>query len=204
MRIGIYSTILSCLIHLPKIDSFHFIPKSLSSSTTSISSISTFPSLQQTPKPKSTRTSSNSISIHLNKNQNDNDSNTDEIMNTDEELFTQTTLENQNNVKNRLYQDDDAFVLHDLQKRQYQLEKGIGKRYQTMTQKGFLNIHSDPYSEPYCLDNVIGQLCEGQIVTAIDVHEDWIRHDAKIEGTDQYGWSIRTFGGFTWLQALDD
>jgi len=88
-------------------------------------------------------------------------------------------------------------LYEELKRRQVQLEKGIGKRYKTRTQKGFLNIHSDPHSGPYDVDNIIGQLQEGQIVRSVGPPiDDWIHHDAG-------GWSISKFEGFTFLEPLN-
>lgn len=88
-----------------------------------------------------------------------------------------------------------------LESRQRDLKEGIGKRYICRTQKGFLNVHQEP-SHPYDLSNIVGQLWEGQIVTSLapsSSHQDgsWIRHDHG-------GWSIRVFGGFVWLEPLNE
>ena len=101
------------------------------------------------------------------------------------------------NVDKVVDKEGSAVLYEELKHRQVQLDKGIGKRYKTRTQKGFLNIHSDPHSGPYNLDNVIGQLQEGQIVKSIEPSvDDWIHHDAG-------GWSISNFEGFTFLEPLN-
>jgi hypothetical protein len=83
-----------------------------------------------------------------------------------------------------------------LRLRQSQLDEGIGKRYITRTQKGFLNVHSYP-GDPFETENIVAQLCEGQIVISVGPSvENWIEHDVG-------GWSIATFDGFNWLEPLD-
>eukprot|EP00587_Corethron_hystrix_P010630 CAMPEP_0113323170 /NCGR_PEP_ID=MMETSP0010_2-20120614/16103_1 /TAXON_ID=216773 ORGANISM="Corethron hystrix, Strain 308" /NCGR_SAMPLE_ID=MMETSP0010_2 /ASSEMBLY_ACC=CAM_ASM_000155 /LENGTH=127 /DNA_ID=CAMNT_0000181933 /DNA_START=36 /DNA_END=416 /DNA_ORIENTATION=+ /assembly_acc=CAM_ASM_000155 len=78
---------------------------------------------------------------------------------------------------------DDGSLLESLRSRQQEIEKGAGRRYITRTQKGFLNVHSTHESGPYAVDNIVGQLEEGQIVTSVGSYEEWIEHDAG-------GWSI--------------
>mmetsp|Transcript_3817 Transcript_3817/g.5738 ORF Transcript_3817/g.5738 Transcript_3817/m.5738 type:complete len:151 (-) Transcript_3817:160-612(-) len=81
--------------------------------------------------------------------------------------------------------------------RQDQLKKGIGKRYIVRTQQGFLNVHSES-TNPFALDNIVGQLAEGDVVTSIDAYEgDWVCHDKG-------GWSIASFRNFTWLEPIDE
>ena len=81
--------------------------------------------------------------------------------------------------------------------RQDQLKKGIGKRYIVRTQQGFLNVHSDA-KNPFALDNIVGQLGEGDVVTSIGVDDgDWVCHDKG-------GWSIARFSNFTWLVPIDE
>eukprot|EP00566_Odontella_aurita_P028788 CAMPEP_0113529588 /NCGR_PEP_ID=MMETSP0015_2-20120614/2477_1 /TAXON_ID=2838 /ORGANISM="Odontella" /LENGTH=151 /DNA_ID=CAMNT_0000428235 /DNA_START=220 /DNA_END=675 /DNA_ORIENTATION=- /assembly_acc=CAM_ASM_000160 len=86
----------------------------------------------------------------------------------------------------------------DLRAREEQIKHGIGRRYRTRTQKGFLNIHSDPKRGPFCLDTIVGQLVEGQVVTSIagEKYSNWVQHDA--------GWSIADFNGVTWLEPIED
>jgi len=115
-------------------------------------------------------------------------------------LFIELPSEKENSLHENT--SNDASLFKSLQKRQSELKKGIGKRFRTKTQKGFLNIHSDPDSEPYCLDNVIGQLPEGEIVTSFDICDDWVYHDGG--KFSEQGWSIREFGGFTWLEPLEE
>lgn len=89
-----------------------------------------------------------------------------------------------------------SYISKSLKKRQKDLKEGIGKRYMVRTQRGFLNVHSDTRSV-YEIDNVVGRLEEGQIVTSIAPNEgEWIKHN---EG----GWSIRFYEGFTWLVEID-
>ena len=88
-------------------------------------------------------------------------------------------------------------VFQALKDRQQSLKLGIGKRYVTRTQRGFLNVHYEPV-DPHKIDNVVGQLEEGQIVTSTGPSRGfWIPHDAG-------GWSIAKYGGFTWLEPIDE
>jgi len=92
---------------------------------------------------------------------------------------------------------DDSSIIKSFQQRQKALQQGIGKRYVTRTQKGFLNIHYEP-TDPHDIDNVVGQLEEGQIVTSTGPTRGfWVPHDAG-------GWSISKYGGFTWLEPIDE
>mmetsp|Transcript_4834 Transcript_4834/g.10029 ORF Transcript_4834/g.10029 Transcript_4834/m.10029 type:complete len:177 (+) Transcript_4834:286-816(+) len=78
-----------------------------------------------------------------------------------------------------------------------ELELGIGKRYIIRTQRGFLNVHHEPI-DPYMSENVVNQLSDGQIVTATGPKRGiWIPHDGG-------GWSVFKYGGFTWLEAIDE
>lgn len=70
------------------------------------------------------------------------------------------------------------------------------QRFLVRTQRGFLNVHSEP-GDPYRHDNVVGRLWEGQIVTGFEQQGDWLRHDGG-------GWSIRFHGGFEWLRPLEE
>eukprot|EP00525_Craspedostauros_australis_P007713 CAMPEP_0198131002 /NCGR_PEP_ID=MMETSP1442-20131203/55169_1 /TAXON_ID= /ORGANISM="Craspedostauros australis, Strain CCMP3328" /LENGTH=173 /DNA_ID=CAMNT_0043791729 /DNA_START=17 /DNA_END=538 /DNA_ORIENTATION=+ len=84
-----------------------------------------------------------------------------------------------------------------LQNRQDELERNVGRRYITRTQKGFLNVHQEP-SDPFDTHNIIDQLAEGQIVESIAPSRGaWIHHDRG-------GWSISKFGGFTWLELIEE
>jgi hypothetical protein len=88
-------------------------------------------------------------------------------------------------------------LMESLQKRQVALKQGIGKRYVTRTQLGFLNVHYEP-TNPHDTDNVVGRLEEGQIVTSTGPKRGfWIPHDGG-------GWSISKYGGFTWLEPIDE
>jgi hypothetical protein len=72
------------------------------------------------------------------------------------------------------------------------------KRYQVCTQKGFLNVHSDPRSGPFATDNLKNKLEEGDIVTSVgEPFGTWIQHDSG-------GWSISKFEGFTYLKPVDE
>ena len=88
-------------------------------------------------------------------------------------------------------------LMQSLQKRQEALKQGVGKRYVTRTQLGFLNVHYEP-TNPHDTDNVVGRLQQGQIVTSTGpMRGFWIPHDGG-------GWSISKFGGFTWLEPIDE
>jgi hypothetical protein len=92
--------------------------------------------------------------------------------------------------------DDDSFM-ESLQNRHQALKQGIGKRYVTRTQQGFLNVHYEP-TDPYDAHNVVGRLEEGQIVTSTGPTRGvWVPHDGG-------GWSISKYGGFTWLEPIDE
>lgn len=85
-----------------------------------------------------------------------------------------------------------------LKARQDEFEQGVGKRFRVCTQRGFLNVHSSYKDGPYANDNVVNQLEEGDIVTSIGPRVgDWVHHDAG-------GWSIAIFGGFRWLEPLEE
>ena len=72
------------------------------------------------------------------------------------------------------------------------------QRYQVCTQKGFLNVHSDPRSGPFATDNVTNKLEEGAIVTSVgEPFGTWIHHDSG-------GWSISKYEGHTWLKPVDE
>jgi hypothetical protein len=93
---------------------------------------------------------------------------------------------------------DQQDLFASLKARQEALEQAIGKRYRVRTQKGFLNVHASYQDGPYAIDNIVNQLEDGEIVTSTgSCIDDWIPHDAG-------GWSIAVFGGFTWLEPLDD
>jgi len=99
-----------------------------------------------------------------------------------------------NSVRNSL-SDDQLFS--SLNRKIKQLELGIGKRYVIRTQRGFLNVHYEP-SDPYMSQNVVNQLSDGDIVTATGPRRGiWIPHDGG-------GWSVYKYGGFTWLEPIDE
>lgn len=103
-------------------------------------------------------------------------------------------LENENNLKNGISDDE---ISHSLSKKIKELKLGIGKRYIIRTQQGFLNVHYEP-TDPYMTENVVDQLSEGQIVTATGPTRGiWIPHDGG-------GWSVSKYGGFTWLEPIDE
>jgi len=91
--------------------------------------------------------------------------------------------------------DDQLFS--SLNRKVKELEVGIGKRYIIRTQRGFLNVHYEP-SDPYMSENVVNQLSDGQIVTATGPKRGiWVPHDGG-------GWSVCKYGGFTWLEPIDE
>jgi hypothetical protein len=92
---------------------------------------------------------------------------------------------------------DTSSLFKSLQDRQDALKQGIGKRYMTRTQKGFLNVHFEP-SDPFDAYNIVNQLQDGDIVTSTGLSRGlWIPHDGG-------GWSISKFGGFTWLEPIEE
>jgi len=73
---------------------------------------------------------------------------------------------------------------------------GAGRIYVVCTQLGFLNVHTEP-GDPNRLDNVVHQIVDGDIVESVGPDSgDWVQHDLG-------GWSIRKYGGFTWLKLYD-
>jgi hypothetical protein len=93
---------------------------------------------------------------------------------------------------------DTSTSLHkSLQDRQDELKRGIGRRFVVRTQKGFLNVHSSLENGPFATDNIVRQLEDGQVVTSVDRIGAWVRHD-------QGGWSISRYGGFVFLQPLEE
>ncbi|CAL1155320.1 unnamed protein product [Cladocopium goreaui] len=89
----------------------------------------------------------------------------------------------------------DEALAESLRRRQEELKKEQPRRYLVQTQRGFLNVHSEP-GDPYRSDNVVGRLFEGDIVIGIQEQDQWLLHEAG-------GWSIRFHGGFEWLKLLD-
>ena len=91
----------------------------------------------------------------------------------------------------------DASLYESLKERKRALKHGIGKRYITRTQKGFLNVHFEP-SDPFDTENVVSTLSEGQIVTSTGPSRgSWIPHDGG-------GWSVGKLNGFVWLEPIDE
>ena len=89
---------------------------------------------------------------------------------------------------------DDLYA--SLRARQDEIKAGGGIRYKVQTQRGFLNVHSEP-EDPFATHNIVSQLQEGQIVTSVGPPSGtWVQHDAG-------GWSVREFGGFQWLVPID-
>ena len=70
-------------------------------------------------------------------------------------------------------------------------------KFRVTTMRGFLNVHTDP-SDPHRLDNCVGRLPDGEVVSALaqNADETWILHDHG-------GGSIRVFEGFEWLVPVD-
>jgi hypothetical protein len=92
---------------------------------------------------------------------------------------------------------DESCLFTSLQDRQDALKQGIGKRYITRTQKGFLNVHYEP-SDPLDASNIVNQLGNGDIVMSTGPSRGlWIPHDGG-------GWSISKFGGLTWLEPIEE
>lgn len=111
-----------------------------------------------------------------------------------EEEFLFGSGDNLDEVRN--YPSDDD-ISNSLERKVRELDLGIGKRYIIRTQQGFLNVHYEP-SDPYMLENVVNQLSDGQIVTATGPKRGiWIPHDGG-------GWSVCKYGGFTWLEPIDE
>eukprot|EP00538_Stauroneis_constricta_P009471 CAMPEP_0119569582 /NCGR_PEP_ID=MMETSP1352-20130426/42127_1 /TAXON_ID=265584 /ORGANISM="Stauroneis constricta, Strain CCMP1120" /LENGTH=184 /DNA_ID=CAMNT_0007619161 /DNA_START=1 /DNA_END=551 /DNA_ORIENTATION=+ len=97
---------------------------------------------------------------------------------------------NSNSDQSNVAEVDDASkrIYEALATRQTELENGIGVRYITRTQKGFLNIHHEP-SDPFATHNIVGELKEGQIVRSVaPARGGWVKHDAG-------GWSITRLCG---------
>lgn len=92
--------------------------------------------------------------------------------------------------------DDDINIFKSLEKRKKELTEGIGKRYVTRTQRGFLNVHSEP-TDPFDTSNIVGQLVDGDIVVSTTKNGPWIQHSGG-------GWSISIYEGFTWLQPIEE
>lgn len=70
------------------------------------------------------------------------------------------------------------------------LQKSSDRRYTVSTKEGFLNIHAEPVSSA---DGVVGTLIDGDVVTELESHAGWIRHDR--------GWSVARLRNdrFLWL-----
>jgi len=83
-----------------------------------------------------------------------------------------------------------------LRERKEELKRGIGKRFIVRTQKGFLNVHSSLDLGPHATDNIVNQLHDGQVVTSKNIVGYWIQHEG--------GWSVARYGGFVFLQPLEE
>lgn len=93
--------------------------------------------------------------------------------------------------------EEDSKIHDDLEARYSSLQSGIGRRYITRTQHGFLNVHDEP-TDPFDCENIVSQLVEGQVVTSTKPAQgDWICHDGG-------GWSISKYQGFVWLEELKE
>jgi len=104
----------------------------------------------------------------------------------------------------------DSDRMHEqLRKRRRDLEDGIGRRYVVRIPKNenykreggrfgsVLNVHKEP-ADPTYSENVVGTLTDGDVVTSVGPPRGaWIRHDKG-------GWSICAYGGFAWLEALQE
>jgi len=91
-----------------------------------------------------------------------------------------------------------ASIYADLRAREKQIKLGVGRRFVVRTTRGFLNIHDDPSKGPFRVDNIVGQLVEGQVVTSVgEPHGDWVQHDSG-------GWSIAEYNDFTWLEPIEE
>jgi hypothetical protein len=83
-----------------------------------------------------------------------------------------------------------------LEERQEELKRGIGRRFVVRTQRGFLNVHSCMSMGPFCTDNIVKQLSDGDIITSKNIVGSWIQHEE--------GWSIARYEGFTFLQPVKE
>lgn len=74
-----------------------------------------------------------------------------------------------------------------LRERQAQLQKGIGKRYKVAGPA--IKVHSSMLEGPFCTENLVGFLQEGDVVTSIDkIGDYWIKHDGGGD-PEKAGWS---------------
>jgi len=142
-----------------------------------------------------------------------------------EVLFGNSNLDTVPTAAADSMQQDNLSMLKSLKERCKNLKQGIGKRYVTRIKPGSigntpcsnsnnaarrfgfgggggLNIHYEPSAghdanDTGC-DNVVGQLQEGQIITSVGPSRGlWVRHNAG-------GWSLANFGGFTWLEPINE
>jgi hypothetical protein len=69
------------------------------------------------------------------------------------------------------------------------LQRSSDRRYSVSTKNGFLDIHAEPAST----SSVLGTLSDGDVVTELESHAGWIRHDR--------GWSVTRLRNdrFLWL-----
>lgn len=90
----------------------------------------------------------------------------------------------------------DQTLISKLRQRAKAVEEGAGKLFRVRTQVGFLNVHSEP-GDPHRTDNVVAQVTEGEIVQSTGPPSgDWEQHSGG-------GWSVRSYGGFVWLEPID-
>ena len=118
--------------------------------------------------------------------------------NTDKDSKGATDRDPSNEFADSSVHESDAMLLQSLQQRVNDLDRGIGKRYKVRTQLGFLNVHASFEDGPWATHNIVAQLEEGEIVTSVGPRVDeWVRHDRG-------GWSVAEFGGFVWLEPVDE
>jgi len=82
-----------------------------------------------------------------------------------------------------------------LRKRADEVADGAGRRYRVVTQVGFLNVHS-AVDSPWRTDNVVAQLKDGEVVESLREDGAWVNHDGG-------GWSVREWGGHTFLAPIE-
>lgn len=83
-----------------------------------------------------------------------------------------------------------------LEERREELKRGIGRRFVVRTQRGFLNVHSCMSKGPFCMDNIVQQLSDGDVITSKNIIGSWIQHE--------HGWSIARYQGFVFLEPVEE